>query len=72
VITPNAAFHRTRKSRAPVKAALAGIQISASEPVEQFPSLFYGSGAGGIGCRGWIWGVTRKWVPGAIGRRAFI
>ena len=52
--------------------ALAGIQISASEPAEQSPSLFHGSGAGGIGCRGGTWGVIRKWVPGAIGRRAFI
>jgi len=51
---------------------LAGIQISASEPAEQSPSLFLESGAGGIGCRGWTWGVIRKWAPGAIGSGAFI
>ena len=55
-----------------VSVTLAGIRLSASEPAQQFPGLFHGSGAGGIGCRGWIFGVTRKWVPGAIGRREFI
>ena len=54
------AWHFYSVSVAPAQlGSLAGIQISASEPAEQFPSLFYGSGVGGglgvsseNGCRG--------------------
>ena len=63
------AVFQAASSRGGSPPALAGIPISASEPVEQSPGLFLESGAGGIGCRGWIWGVTRKWGSGAIGRR---
>jgi len=72
-MTSNHALKRDgAKARRPLALRWRGSQISASEPAEQSPSLFHGSGAGGIGCRWWTWGVIRKWVPGAIGRRGFI